>query len=1033
MSTNRRALLKGTAAAGALATFAVGYAHTAEKLVKGALDDHQSAGQAPRKQLTGNAPDPEFTLDPATGDLALNPDQQVSYAMCLGCTSICGVRVRVDKTSGKILRVAGNPYSPLSADPFLPYDTPVRDSFKAIARAGENGGMTFRSTACGRGNAVLQQQDNPRRVLTPLKRVGPRGSGQYEPISFERLVEEVVEGGDLFGEGRVAGLRAIRDLKTPIVPGKPEFGPRANGLAIMSSVDDGRDGFIQRFLKPGFGSNSYVRHGAYCGGSYRSGSGAMFGDVKGMPHAKPDFSEAEFILFVGTAPGNAGNPFKRQGTLVAKARSEGKLGYVVVDPVLGHAGNAPSGDRARWLPIKPGTDGALAMAMIRWMLEQGRFNETYLAQPGAAAAEAAGEANWTNATHLVIVDPAHPRSGRFLRASDVGLPFQGDPYGDGDDGLVMGAEGPLAAATAGPSPLFHDGLVETVKGPVAVKTSLTLLREQAEAWSLDDYATACGIPVDTIVELAREFTSHGRKAAVNAHGGMMNGGGFFNTYALMMLNTLIGNLNWKGGTLIGGGWFPDTKGPRYDLTTVPNGVTAKGLPLGRNVPYEKTSEFQDKKAQGKPYPADAPWYPNAPGLATEWLSSITSGYPYGVEALVFWSANPVYGIPGAEHLRAKLADPKVVPLIIAIDPFINESSMLADYVVPDTMMYESWGFIKPWNGVPTKCTTARWPVVEAKADRTPDGQPIAMESFLIAVAKALALPGFGPEAIPDADGMLHPLERAEDWYLRGAANVAFVGKAPAMDASDDDIAVSGVSRILPDLQAVLKPEEWRKAATVFAKGGRYEPQSKTYDGERSTATFTKPMMVYNESIGAFRQATSGRRFPGTPTWRPAEFADGTPVHDVYPEADWPVSLVSFKSPLQNSYSIGAPVLRRIVATNPVMVGRDVAEANGLVTGDRVRLTTPGGSLETVVVVRDGVAPGVVAIEHGFGHRAFGAMDLTIGGKTMPRDPAQAAGININELGLMDPTRVHPGVWVDPISGASVRSGLPAKLEKLAAA
>lgn len=433
---------------------------------------------------------------------------------------MCGVRVRIDKEKGKVLRVAGNPYSPLSTNDFLPYETSVRDSFKAIARAGQGDGQLHCSTACGRGNAVLQQIDNPRRVLAPLKRVGPRGSRQWQTISFEQLVEEVTEGGDLFGEGRVAGLRDIRDLKTPINPDAPEFGPQANGLAMLSSVNDGRDDINLRFLMQAFGSQDYARHGSYCGGSYRSVSGAMFDDVKKMPHAKPDFANAEFILFVGTAPGNAGNPFKRIAALVAEARTDGNLDCVVVEPVLNNSDNGPSGDRSRWVPIIPGTDGAMAMGMMRWMFENDRINADYLAQPGKEAAEAAGEANWTNATHLVIVDEAHPRAGRFLRGSDPGLEIDGDPYSDTDPFMLASNNGPVPVGDKS-APLFFDGTVETAKGPVAVRTSLTLLRQEAMARSMEEYATACGIPADTITNLADRLARHGRRAAVNSHGGMI--------------------------------------------------------------------------------------------------------------------------------------------------------------------------------------------------------------------------------------------------------------------------------------------------------------------------------------------------------------------------------------------------------------------------------------------------------------------------------------------------------------------------------
>ena len=74
---------------------------------------------------------------------------------------------------------------------------------------------------------MISQIDSPFRVLSPMKRVGPRNSGKWEPISFEQLVKEIVEGGDLFGEGHVDGLRALRSLETPIDPNAPELGPRS--------------------------------------------------------------------------------------------------------------------------------------------------------------------------------------------------------------------------------------------------------------------------------------------------------------------------------------------------------------------------------------------------------------------------------------------------------------------------------------------------------------------------------------------------------------------------------------------------------------------------------------------------------------------------------------------------------------------------------------------------------------------------------------------------------------------------------------
>lgn len=1025
MTSNRRNFLTGLGTVACVAAAA-----------SPARSLNASAAAAAAPNFHGRSLAPEFSVGPA-GDVRINADQQVSYTSCLGCTTQCGVRVRVDRKTGKVLRVAGNPYHPLSTLEPLPLKASIRESFRALSATGTPGGDN-RATACGRGNAMVEQMASPHRVTTPLKRVGQRGSGQWTPIAFEQLVREVVEGGDLFGEGPVEGLRALRDVKTPIDPSQPNLGPKANQVALLSSVNDGREAFARRFVQQSFGSINFVGHGSYCGGSYRSAAGAMFGNMKALPHGKPDFDNAEFILFVGTAPGNAGNPFKRQGAQLAKGRSEGRLSYVVVDPVLTHADSHAAGDRSRWLPIRPGTDGALAMAMIRWMIDNERCDNAFLAQPGPAAAEAAGEAAWSNATHLVIVEPGHAREGRFLRASDLApLPDGVERYGD-KDGYVA-----LDAASGGtvlhrdgraPARLVVDVRLEVDGKPLAVKSSFALLAEAARRKSIDEYAAECGVPADRIVALAREFTSHGKRAAVNVHGGTMSGNGFYNAYALVMLNALIGNVNRKGGTLMGGGGFRDAgNGPRYELETFPGEVKVSGTPIGRNVPYERSSEFALKKAAGKPYPARAPWYPNAPQLSTEWFSATLNGYPYALKALFLWSTNPVYGIPGfrAQALQA-LADPRKLPLVIAIDPFINESTAYADYIVPDALLYESWGWAAPWSGVPTRCTTARWPVVEPATDRTADGQPIGIESFFIALAKTLSLPGFGAEAIADMEGKRYPLDRAEDWYLRGGANIAFAGKAPVPPATDEDLLLSGVARLRPQLESTLKSDEWRQVAALLTRGGRFQPLQEAFspdNPEFAANRFAQALNIYHEPLGTTRDSITGKRLSGVPTWTSAAFADGTPVRAKYPEREWPLLMMSFKSPLQSAYSIGAARLRALRATNAVALHPTDATRFNLSDGDTAVLSTPAGHARVAVSVRDGVMPGVLAVEHGFGHRELGARAHRIGAAIQPVAKGLDAGFNLNDLGLADPTRVGASVWMDPVAGTSVRNGIPASIAK----
>jgi tetrathionate reductase subunit A len=602
--------------------------------------------------------------------------------------------------------------------------------------------------------------------------------------------------------------------------------------------------------------------------------------------------------------------------------------------------------------------------------------------------------------------------------------------------VIATASGELVAAETAmvPAVLEATRVIELGGKPVTVKTPFELLRESARRFALAEYSAACGIPEAVIAGLAEEFTRHGRKASAVAHGGMMAGNGFNNAYAVVTLNALIGNLNWKGGFIVNGGGFKDNgAGPRYDLAGFPGQVKPAGTPIGRNVPYERSSEFKRRQAEGKPYPATDAWFPNAPGLGTEWFTGALRGYPYTLKALVLWSCNPLYGIPGIRPLiEDGLKDPKKLPLIIAVDPLINESNAFADYIVPDSIMYESWGFPAPWAGIPTKATTARWPVVEPKAATTADGQRIGMETFYIALAKAMGLPGFGADAIADMDGKRYPLDRAEDWYLRGAANIAFAGKAPVGDATDEDMALTGVERIRPLMEATLKPEEWRKAAMIFTRGGRYQGAGEAQDAEHpewQTNRFNKPLWVWNELIGTARNTMTGQRSSGCATWMPPSFFDGTPMREIHTEADWPLQVVSYKSALQNSYSI-ATRITGLHPDNPVIVHPADAGKLGLATGDSARIRTPGGAAECTVIVHEGVMQGVMAIEHGYGHRELGARAHRLGDQMQPDRPDLRAGINLNDLGLTDPTRGDKVIWVDSVSGTAVRQGLPARLERV---
>lgn len=146
--------------------------------------------------------------------LDLKPDVQLDgvryvYSVCLGCNVRCGIRVRVVNRNGVevIERIEGNPYHPYNRAvsmekqvkryTHLDYRTPVSEATRK-----------WFGTLCPRGEDGIHYVYDPYRVLKPLKRAGPRGSGKWKVISWDQLIKEIVEGGVIEETGeRLPGLK----------------------------------------------------------------------------------------------------------------------------------------------------------------------------------------------------------------------------------------------------------------------------------------------------------------------------------------------------------------------------------------------------------------------------------------------------------------------------------------------------------------------------------------------------------------------------------------------------------------------------------------------------------------------------------------------------------------------------------------------------------------------------------------------------------------------------------------------------------
>lgn len=985
---------------------------------------YRNRGRKALHPIYGNSDTPEWLRDVATGELKPNPQWILRHTTDQQCHSNCGLRVKIDRKTGRVQRIIGNPYHPNTLIDYTSMSVPF---VRTAAHPG---------TVCARGNAGIESAYDPYRVLSPLKRKGPRGSGKWQPISWKQLLREVVDGGKIFADTgdpasesfEVTGFRGLYAKRNELMnPAAPELGHRTNGFVLQCGRTVGaRKEFAVRFGNA-FGSVNVDDHVNVCELSHHVATDQVF---PGKHMTQPDVVNAKFIIYWGTQPGDANFPMQTHGKYAAHARAKPDgLKYVVVDPHLSRGGVI--GDRASWVAIKPSTDGALAMGMIRWIIENHRYDAAYLSHPAQKAAEAAGELSHTDATHLIIVDEKHPKYGRFLTSETAGLGgFKGDSAADR---VVIDPAGrPVRAGAADTARMEYAGEVNGIR----VKTAFTRIRESAEMHSLDEYSSICGVSKERMVELAREFTSYGRQAVSTMYRGVVkHPNGYYNGVSVLLLNLLVGNMNWTGGLTVGGGSWSYKKG-LYDNVDVPE---AKGVAYGvmvtrQGVRYEDTSEYQALVKAGKnPYPAKRPWWPFSFAMYTEVLPSGLQKYPYGIDILMWNMATPFYSVPsqGNPEIINLMKDPRNVPLIIASDIVVGDTSMYADYIVPDGSFLERWNMGGTLPTVLTKGTYMRWPVVEL-THKTPDGRHMCLEAFLIDVAKRLNMPGFGDKGIRDKNGKWWPLNRKEDWYLKACANVALAAGHPddeVPEVTAEEIEIMNLKPFHDRFKGSLPPEQWPKVLGLIARGGRFEPHSRAREGGKLTYRFGKTLHFYAEDVGITRNSMTGELYLGTTRWVTPATALGTPLDKLDPPEKWPLTIITFKGALQShSRLVSNYTIREIMPDNGIEVSAEDAEHLGILDGDYVWVVTPEGRRRGRARVIQGIRPGVITFSVGYGHWGYGATQYRVGGKRIEGDRVRRMGILLNPI-----MRRDPDVWqmslMDLTGGSIVFYNTRARLEK----
>ncbi len=632
--------------------------------------------------------------DPVTSRDADFGRTEVKTTTCYMCACRCGIKVHV--RGGEVRYIEGNPDHPLN-----------------------------QGVICAKGASGIMKQYSPARLTRPLKRKdgAERGINAFEAIEWDeafRLLEE-----------RLAHIRATDPRKLALFTGRDQM----QALTGM-------------FAKQ-FGTPNYAAHGGFCSVNMAAGLIYTFGGSF-WEFGGPDLDRAKLFVMIGTAEDHHSNPMKI--ALAKFKRSGGR--FIAVNPV--RSGYAAIADE--WVPIRPGTDGALLLALIHEIIERGLFDRDFLIR-------------YTNAAELVNTDAASNDHGLFVRDPDV--PVRPDTFETPDrlwwDRLE---DKPVVARTPG-----SDGrLMGDYRLPdgVPVKPSFQLLKERVAEYTPEWAESITGIAAATIRRLAHEMgvtardqkielpiawtdvwgeehdTVTGNPVAFHAMRGLAaHSNGFQSIRALGILMTILGTIDRPGGFRHRAPFPrpipPCPKPPKGPHAIRPN-HPLEGSPLGW--PAEPDELAVD--GEGNPLRLDKgfSWeYPlSVHGLMHNVITNAWRGDPYPIDTLFLFMSNMAWNSTmNTVEVRKMLTDKDEtgaykIPFIVVADAFQSETVAFADLVLPDTTYLERHDVMsildRPISEFDGPVDAVRVPVLP------PLGQCKPFQDVLIELGTRLKLPAF---------------------------------------------------------------------------------------------------------------------------------------------------------------------------------------------------------------------------------------------------------------------------------------------------
>jgi len=858
---------------------------------------------------------------------------------CYMCACRCGIRVHL--RNGEVRYIEGNPEHPLN-----------------------------QGVICAKGSSGIMKQYSPARLTQPLRRKAgsERGAAEFEPISWDETFQIL--------EDRLRHLRSTDPKQFALFTGRDQM-QALTGLFARQ-----------------FGTPNYAAHGGFCSVNMAAGMiytiGGSFWEFGG-----PDLERAKLFVMIGTAEDHHSNPMK---TALSKFKRQGGR-FVSINPV--RTGYSAIADE--WVPIKPGTDGALLLALVHEIIALGLYDREFLAR-------------YTNAGQLVNQNADSDDFGLMLRNAegDIVNPLRPANFYWWD----RHSQAPVADHAEGTDPALL-GHFQMPDGTAAVP-AFQLLQERVKPYTADWAEGITGIPANTIRRLAREMgitardqkielpiawtdswgkrheSVTGNPVAFHAMRGLAaHSNGFHTIRTLAILMSLLGTIDRPGGFRHKAPYPravpPNARPPKGPEAVKPD-TPLNGAPLG----WPESPDDLFVNDQGEPVRIDKgfSWeHPlSAHGLMHNAITNAWRGDPYPIDTLMIFMANMAWNSTmNTSEVRKMLNDKREdgaykIPFLVVCDAFQSEMTAYADLILPDTTYLERHDCMsmldRPISEFDGPVDAVRIPVLP------PTGQCKPFQDVIVELASRLKLPAFtaadGGRKFRDYPDFIVNYETAPGsgigflagWRGRGGEKSMRGEPNPKQWEMYEKNNCVFHHRLEPAQQYM---RNWNDNYMRWAQGVGLRR-------DRDPVV----IHIYSEFMQRFRLAAQGKKPTGQGAKQPPDrlrqrvstYFDPLPFYFAPLEeqatdtARYPLNAVTQRPmAMYHSWDSQNAWLRQIHTHNYLFVNTRTAQAQGIADGGWMWVESPWGKVRCMCRYSEAVEPGTVWTWNAIG-KAAGAWNLS---------------------------------------------------------